>query len=54
MKKLLLALLLPIALFAREPKDVLKESKQFAKSIREEKVEEALLIYHWLVGGVKL
>tara|TARA_B100001971_G_scaffold162824_1_gene153158 strand:- start:1940 stop:2599 length:660 start_codon:yes stop_codon:yes gene_type:complete len=48
MKKLLLVLLLPIALFAREPKDVLQESKQVAKSIREDKVEEALLIHHWL------
>ena len=48
MKKLLLVMLLPFALFAREPKDVLKESRQVAKSIREERDEEALLIHHWL------
>ena len=48
MKILLLLLLLPIALCAREPSDVLKESKHVAKSINQEKKEEALLIYHWL------
>jgi|GEM_PF-1523168 len=44
----LLLLLLPIALFARDPSDVLEESKKEAKAVRENKAEEALLIYHWL------
>ena len=48
MRRLLFTFLLPVLLLSREPKDILKESQQMAKSIPKMRVDEAILIYHWL------
>lgn len=42
--------MLPVAIFAREPKDILKESKPVARELKKEKKSEAMLIYNWLAN----
>ncbi|WP_269527155.1 hypothetical protein [Coraliomargarita parva] len=43
-------IILPVAIFGREPKDVLNESKLIVTELKKEKKREAMLIYNWLAN----